>query len=84
MIKERERRRPEGERDMRIVFWENIERFRKIKGVSVESFCEANGYPIRTYKSNIKNGGASVSFPTMQNFAEYLDINTISFFEDWS
>lgn len=84
MVKEIEHKRPEGERDMRIVFWENVERFRELKGVSIESFCEVNSYPIRTYKSNIKHGGASVSFPTMQKFAKYLDINTISFFEDWS
>lgn len=75
--------KPDDERDMRIVFWENIERFRKIKGVSIESFCEANGYPIHIYKSNLEFG-ASVSFPTMQKFARYLDVNTISFFEDWS
>ncbi len=75
---------PEGERDLRIVVWENIERFRKQKGVSVESFCEAVGFPIRTYRSNLKNKGASVSFPTIQKFARYLEINTISLFEDWS
>lgn len=76
--------RPDDERDMRIVFWENIERFRELKGVSIESFCEANCYPIRTYKSNLNNSGASVSFPTMQKFARYLNVNTISLFEDWS
>ena len=75
---------PEGERDLRIVVWENIERFRKQKGVSIESFCESNAFPIRTYKSNLEKNGASVSFPTMQKFAKYLGVNTISLFEDWS
>ncbi|MDT2835126.1 helix-turn-helix transcriptional regulator [Vagococcus carniphilus] len=75
---------PEGERDLRIIVWENIERFRKQKGVSVESFCEANAFPIRTYKRNLENNGASVSFPTIQKFAKYLGVNTISLFEYWS
>lgn len=75
---------PEGERDLRVVVWENIESYRKQKGVSIDSFCEANAFPIRTYKSNLENKGASVSFPTMQKFAKYLEVNTISLFEDWS
>ncbi len=75
---------PEGERDLRIVVWENIERFRKQKGVSIETFCEANAFPIRTYRSNLENNGATVSYPTTQKFAKYLGVNTISLFEDWS
>ena len=75
---------PEGERDLRIVVWENVERYRKQKGVSIDSFCESVGFPIRTYHSNLKNGGASVSFPTIQKFAKFLGISTISLFEDWS
>lgn len=77
--------RPNGERDLRVVFWENVERFRQEKGLSIASFCENVGYPIRTYKDNIaRDEAGSVSFPTVQKFAKYLGVNSISLFEDWS
>lgn len=75
---------PEGERDLRIVVWENVERYRKQKGVSIDSFCESVGFPIRTYRSNLKYGGATLSFPTLQKFAYVLNVKTIDLLEDWS
>lgn len=74
---------PKGERDLRIVVWENLERYRKIKGMSQLELCRNVVYDNIQYSKN-KKKPVSINYPVLQRFAYYLEINTIDLFEDWS
>lgn len=73
---------PEGERDLREVVWENLEKYRKIKGISQLELCKLVKYDHMQYSRN-KKKPVSINYPVLQRFAFYLEINTIDLFEDW-
>lgn len=74
---------PEGERDLKIVVWENIEMYRTKKKYSQREFCKMTDYDYKQYEVG-KRIGKSLQFQTLQRFAYYLGIKTIDLFEDWS
>lgn len=75
--------KPNDERDLREVIWENLEKYRKLKGISQRELCKKVVYDNVQYSKN-KKKPVSVSLPVLQRFAFYLEINTIDLFEDWS
>ena len=74
---------PENERPILIVLGENLERYRKEKGMSKKKLCEEADFTYQQYNKLI-TGEASTRIDTLQRFAYALDIKTIDLIEDWS
>lgn len=74
---------PEGERDIRIVIWENIEKYRIESDISAMALCKKVGYDHSSYYKN-KKSPTSISLPVLQRFAFFLNVKTIDLIEDWS
>ncbi|MBO0477945.1 helix-turn-helix domain-containing protein [Vagococcus sp. DIV0080] len=75
--------RPEGERDLKVVVWENIEKYRKERDLSQIELCKLVGYNSVQYSKN-KKRPKSVTFPVLQRFAYILRVKTIDLIDDWS
>lgn len=74
---------PEGERDLRIVVWENLEMYRTKNKISQRELCNLVKYDYFQYSKNKKNP-VSLTLPVIQRFAYCLGVKTIDLFEDWS
>lgn len=74
---------PEGERPILEVLGENIEKYRKEKGMTVKVLCELASYSSQAYKKLI-NGECEIRPSTIQKMAFCLEVQTLDLFEDWS
>lgn len=74
---------PEGERLISEVVWENIDRYRSEKRITVSTLCLKVGYQTSEYIKN-KKSGKQIRLNTIQIFAWALGVKTLDLFEDWS
>lgn len=74
---------PDGERLLTEVVWENIEKYRKEKKLSVTDLCKKVGYTSSNYIKNRREKG-QIMPNTIQKFAGVLGVKTIDLIEDWS
>ncbi|MFW3538011.1 hypothetical protein [Vagococcus fluvialis] len=74
---------PEGERLISEVVWENIDRYRSEKRITVSTLCLKVGYQTSEYIKN-KKSGKQIRLNTIQKFAWALGVKTLDLFEDWS
>lgn len=74
---------PEGERSISEVVWENIDRYRSEKRMTVSALCLKAEYNATEYVKN-KKVSKQIRLNTIQKFAWALDVKTLDLFEDWS
>lgn len=74
---------PEGERYVMDVVWENVEKYRKEKGMTVNHLCTRATYSPSNYNKRLEAKGNIVP-GTIQRFAWALGVKTLDLFEDWS
>lgn len=74
--------RPAGERPIVEVIAENVEKYRKESGMSVQELAVKADYSYQSYMKLIKND-VELRPSTLQRIAYVLKVKTIDLVEDW-
>lgn len=70
-------------RPTRIVVGENIERYRKEKGMNISQLARKMG-TTASYISRYENAEISIGADKLDEFAYYLKVKPLDLLEDWS
>ena len=73
----------EGQRDIKIVVGENVQRYREEAGLKRTKFATMMGYKGSNLE-RLEEGGLNIGIEKLQQIANALSVNVISLIEDWS